>query len=62
MIVRCGQGLALCRISQSDETVLKAFACLQVPPSVICRPLKRTQIVAFHVGSNWRFNIETIDS
>jgi hypothetical protein len=42
--------------------VLKAFACLQVPPSVICRPLKRNQIAAFHVGSNWRFNIETIDS
>jgi excisionase family DNA binding protein len=42
--------------------VREAFACLQVHPSTTCRLLKRNQIAAFHVGSDWRFNIETIDS
>jgi excisionase family DNA binding protein len=33
-----------------------------VHPSTIYRLLKHNQIPAFHVGSDWRFNIETIDS
>jgi len=36
-------------------------AYLKVHPSTIYRLLKRKQIPAFHVGSDWRFNIEMID-
>jgi excisionase family DNA binding protein len=34
---------------------------LRVHPSTVYRLLKRNQIPAFRIGSNWRFNIETID-
>jgi hypothetical protein len=30
-------------------------------PSTIYRLLKHDQILAFHMGSDWRFNIEAID-
>jgi excisionase family DNA binding protein len=43
-------------------TVREVSAYLQVHPSTIYRLLKHNQIPAFHVGSDWRFNIETIDS
>lgn len=43
-------------------TVRELAAYLRVHPSTIYRLLKHNQIPAFHVGSDWRFNIETIDS
>lgn len=43
-------------------TVRELSAYLQVHPSTIYRLLKRHQIPAFHMGSDWRFNIEEIDS
>jgi excisionase family DNA binding protein len=43
-------------------TVREVSAYLRVHPSTIYRLLKHNQIPAFHVGSDWRFNIETIDS
>ena len=43
-------------------TVREVSAYLQVHPSTIYRLLKRHQIPAFHMGSDWRFNIEEIDS
>ena len=43
-------------------TVRELAAYLRVHPSTIYRLLKHNQIPAFHMGSDWRFNIETIDS
>jgi excisionase family DNA binding protein len=43
-------------------TVHEVAAYLRVHPSTIYRLLKSNRIPAFHVGSDWRFNIETIDS
>jgi excisionase family DNA binding protein len=43
-------------------TVREVSAYLHVHPSTIYKLLKRHQIPAFHVGGDWRFNIETIDS
>jgi excisionase family DNA binding protein len=43
-------------------TVREVSAYLRVHPTTVYRLLKRHQIPAFHVGSDWRFNIETIDS
>jgi excisionase family DNA binding protein len=43
-------------------TVREVSAYLRVHPTTIYRLLKHNQIPAFHVGSDWRFNIETIDS
>ena len=43
-------------------TVRDVSAYLKVHPSTVYRLLKHNQIPAFHVGSDWRFNIETIDS
>jgi len=34
---------------------------LRVHPSTIYRLLKKQQIPAFKVGSDWRFNLESID-
>jgi excisionase family DNA binding protein len=34
---------------------------LRVHPSTVYRLLKRREIPAFRIGSDWRFNIETID-
>jgi excisionase family DNA binding protein len=42
-------------------TVHDVSAYLRVHPSTIYRMLKHHQIPAFHVGSDWRFNIEAID-
>jgi len=42
-------------------TVREVSSYLQVHPTTIYRLLKRNQILAFHVGSDWRFNIESID-
>ena len=42
-------------------TVREVSAYLRVHPTTIYRLLKQDQIPAFHVGSDWRFNIEAID-
>jgi excisionase family DNA binding protein len=42
-------------------TVRELSAYLRVHPSTIYRLLKRHEIPAFHMGSDWRFNIEEID-
>jgi excisionase family DNA binding protein len=42
--------------------VREVSAYLRVHPSTIYRLLKHKQIPAFHIGSDWRFNIETIDN
>ncbi len=34
---------------------------LRVHPSTVYRMLKKGQIPAFKVGSDWRFNVESID-
>ncbi len=34
---------------------------LRVHPSTVYRMLKKGQIPAFKVGSDWRFNLESID-
>ena len=46
---------------QKVMTVRELSAYLHVHPSTIYRLLKRHEIPAFHVGSDWRFNIEEID-
>lgn len=42
-------------------TVREVSAYLHVHPSTIYKLLRERQIPAFHVGSDWRFNIEAID-
>ena len=52
------------RITQGQSpvmTVREVSASLQVHPSTMYRLLKHDQIPAFHVGSDWRFNVEAID-
>ena len=41
--------------------VSEVSAYLRVHPSTIYKLLKRNQIPAFRMGSDWRFNIEAID-
>jgi excisionase family DNA binding protein len=42
-------------------TVRELSAYLHVHPSTIYKLLRRHQIPAFRVGSDWRFNIQTIN-
>jgi len=42
-------------------TVRELSEYLRVHPSAIYRLLRRNQIPAFRMGSDWRFNIEAID-
>jgi excisionase family DNA binding protein len=42
-------------------TVRELSAYLRVHPSTLYRLLKRNQVPAFRIGSDWRFNIEAID-
>lgn len=42
-------------------TVKEVSDYLHVHPSTIYRLIKRGQIPAFRIGSDWRFNVETID-
>ena len=42
-------------------TLEEVASYLRVHPSTIYRMLKRQQIPAFKVGSDWRFNLESID-
>jgi excisionase family DNA binding protein len=43
-------------------TVREMSAYLRVHRSTIYRLLKHHQILAFQVGSDWRFNVKMIDS
>ncbi len=43
-------------------TVRELSNYLRVHPSTIYRLLKKGQLPGFKVGSDWRFNIEAIDS
>jgi excisionase family DNA binding protein len=43
-------------------TVEEVSRYLRIHPSTVYRLLKRRQIPAFRIGSDWRFNIETIDT
>jgi excisionase family DNA binding protein len=42
-------------------TVQEVSSYLRVHPSTIYRMLKRNQLPAFRVGSDWRFTVEAID-
>ena len=42
-------------------TVREVSAYLHVHPSTIYKLVKHHQIPAFRIGSDWRFNIDTID-
>ena len=42
-------------------TVRELSDYLHCHPSTIYRLVRRHQIPAFHIGSDWRFNIEAID-
>ncbi|MGH7949370.1 MAG: helix-turn-helix domain-containing protein [Candidatus Binataceae bacterium] len=42
-------------------TVKELSEYLKVHPSTIYRQLKRGRLPAFKVGSDWRFNVESID-
>jgi excisionase family DNA binding protein len=42
-------------------TLDEVASYLRVDPSTIYRLLKRQEITAFKVGSDWRFNFESID-
>lgn len=42
-------------------TVLEVSRYLRVHPSTIYRMLKKSQLPAFRVGSDWRFTVEAID-
>lgn len=42
-------------------TVNELASYLRVHPATICRLVKRGELPAFRVGSDWRFNREIID-
>jgi excisionase family DNA binding protein len=42
-------------------TVREVSTYLRVHPSTIYRMLKKNQLPAFRVGSDWRFTVEAID-
>ncbi|HYA35645.1 MAG TPA: helix-turn-helix domain-containing protein [Candidatus Binataceae bacterium] len=42
-------------------TVQEVSKYLRVHPSTIYRMLKRNELPAFRVGSDWRFTVESID-
>ena len=42
-------------------TVKEVSGYLRVHPSTVYRLIKRGQIPAFRIGSDWRFNLEQID-
>jgi excisionase family DNA binding protein len=48
-------------MAQRVMTVQDVSAYLRVHPSTVYRLLKRNQLPAFRVGSDWRFNVEAID-
>jgi excisionase family DNA binding protein len=48
-------------IEDKVMTLREVSEYLKVHPSTVYRQLKRGLIPAFKVGSDWRFNIESID-
>jgi excisionase family DNA binding protein len=42
-------------------TLKEVSGYLHVHPSTVYRLIKRREIPAFRIGSDWRFNIEAID-
>ncbi len=48
-------------VVQPVMTVQDVSAYLRVHPSTVYRLLKRRELPAFRVGSDWRFNVEAID-
>jgi excisionase family DNA binding protein len=42
-------------------TLEEVASYLRVHPSTVYRLLKKRQIPAFKMGSDWRFNLESID-
>jgi excisionase family DNA binding protein len=48
-------------LSQKVLTVKELADYLRVNPSTVYKLLKRQELPAFRVGSDWRFNIEEID-
>jgi excisionase family DNA binding protein len=42
-------------------TVSEVSKYLRVHPSTVYRMLKKNQLPAFRVGSDWRFTVESID-
>src|SRR5258707_8237748 len=50
------------RVDNSRVMTVKELSdYLKVHPSTVYRQLKRGQLPAFKVGSDWRFNVESID-
>jgi excisionase family DNA binding protein len=49
------------QVSASVLTVKELAVYLRIHPSTIYRLLKRGQLPAFRIGSDWRFNVEEID-
>jgi len=48
-------------VTQRVMTVQDVSSYLRVHPSTVYRLLKRNELPAFRVGSDWRFNVEAID-
>jgi excisionase family DNA binding protein len=48
-------------IARRVMTVQDVSTYLRVHPSTVYRLLKRNELPAFRVGSDWRFNVEAID-
>jgi excisionase family DNA binding protein len=48
-------------VTRRVMTVQDVSAYLRVHPSTVYRLLKRNELPAFRVGSDWRFNVEAID-
>ena len=49
-------------VSAKVMTVNEVCAYLQISRSTLYRLLKRHDIPGFRIGSDWRFNIEAIDT
>lgn len=50
------------QLSSQMMTVKEVAAYLKVHPTTVYHMLKRGELPAFKVGSDWRFNIEAIDA
>jgi excisionase family DNA binding protein len=48
--------------SHKVMTVEEVSQYLHIHPSTVYRLLRRGEIPAFRIGSDWRFNIEAIDA
>jgi len=58
----CREGVNRMKTDNSRVMTVKELSdYLKVHPSTVYRQLKRGQLPAFKVGSDWRFNVESID-